>query len=163
MNIFGQCSCTDKKQSKSPPPPPTTCAKNYVLVVLHNYNQPKSYTIFRLRIDIRLVGGSSGLEGRVEVKHDGKWGTVCDDLWDPKDARVVCRSLGYAGASPFRGAFFGQGTGDIILDSVACNGNEASIFSCAHDGIRSHDCDHGEDAGVRCQTQGKLKLHVDLC
>ena len=46
--------------------------------------------------DIRLVGGSSELEGRVEVCVDGVWGTVCSDLWGTEESSVACRQLGFS-------------------------------------------------------------------
>ena len=44
---------------------------------------------------IRLAGGDTESEGRLEVYKFGKWGTVCDDSVTDKLAAVVCRSLGF--------------------------------------------------------------------
>ena len=46
--------------------------------------------------DIRLVGSTSPLEGRVEICYEGVWGTVCSLAWHTIDASVVCRQLGYS-------------------------------------------------------------------
>ena len=47
--------------------------------------------------DIRLVGGSSPFEGRVEVCFYNQWGTICDISWRFEEAQVICRQLGYSG------------------------------------------------------------------
>ena len=106
---------------------------------------------------VRLVGGSWNGEGRVEVFYNGAWGTVCDDIWNLNNARVVCRQLGYSGAfSAPQSAHFGAGSGQIWLDNVNCAGSEDSIENCPHNGWGSHNCNHNEDVGVVCLS----KLHV---
>lgn len=100
---------------------------------------------------LKLVNGTDRCSGRVEVLHDGQWGTVCDDEWDIRDAQVVCRAMDCGTAQTAKsGAFFGQGHGDIWLDDVNCVGNETSLLHCQHPTLGENNCGHGEDASVVC-------------
>ena len=108
---------------------------------------------------VRLVAGPDNAAGRVEVSYyNGTWGTVCDDGWGMDDAHVVCKQLGFRYAlKAYGSAYYGQGTGPILLSNVDCSGSESSLFSCRHDGVGEHNCDHSEDAGVRCGNTGGEK------
>lgn len=105
-------------------------------------------------VTLRLVGGASTSEGRVEVYHNNQWGTVCDDYFDTKAAAVVCSMLGLpsSGAQPRIKSYYGPGTGTIWLDNVRCTGNESSIEFCRHNTWGVSNCDHSEDVGVLCDT-----------
>ena len=54
-------------------------------------------------------------------------------------------------ATAYSFARFGQGSGPIYLDQVACTGSEATLGNCSANPIGVHDCSHVEDAGVGCQ------------
>ena len=58
--------------------------------------------------------------------------------------------FGSPGASTPNQAHFGQGSGQIWLDDVACTGTEARLLDCTARPIGTHNCNHNEDAGTRC-------------
>ena len=103
-------------------------------------------------IELRLVGGSTNNEGRLEMRYNGEWGTICDDDWSNRNAKVACRQLGYKYAER-SSRDFGAGNGTIWLDNVGCTGNESSLLDCNHGGLGVHNCDHAEDIGIICSSK----------
>ncbi|KFU92722.1 Deleted in malignant brain tumors 1 protein, partial [Chaetura pelagica] len=102
---------------------------------------------------LRLVGGPDPCAGRVEVLHNGTWGTVCDDGWGPPEGRVVCQQLGCGEVlSVAPGTRYGEGTGQIWLDEVNCTGKEKNLLECPARPWGEHNCNHLEDASVECSV-----------
>ena len=64
----------------------------------------------------------------------------------------------HAGAIAHMQAAFGQGTGPIHMDNVACSGTEQRLVDCRHTAGIHHNCFHAEDAGVTCLRSKKLLL-----
>ena len=87
---------------------------------------------------LRLVDGNRYNTGRLEIFHDGIWGTVCDDGWSQVNSIVACRELGFS-----TGSFtteFPWGRGQIWLDDVRCLLNDPLLRLCGHRGFGSHNC-----------------------
>uniref|UniRef100_A0AC11AK76 Uncharacterized protein n=1 Tax=Ovis aries TaxID=9940 RepID=A0AC11AK76_SHEEP len=111
-------------------------------------------------LELRLKDGAHRCEGRVEVKHQGEWGTVNDYDWGLEQAAVVCRQLrcGAAVEAP-RGAYFGPAAGPIWFYYILCRGTESALTECQYSSIRDFSDDgfiHDWDAGAVCsgnQTQ----------
>ena len=110
---------------------------------------------------VRLVGGATPLEGRVEVFLRGHWGTVCDYSWDFVDAIVVCRQLGNLQAvEASRNAVFGAGSGPSWYYSLYCTGREHNLTECSKYNYNfGSACPHSQDAGAVCSSQS----HALLC
>ncbi len=121
---------------------------------------------------IRLSGGLSTREGRVEVLHDGIWRMVCDDSSDDNDATVICKDLGFTDATG-KALAEGEaavrfGTIDIVaaggnyfwLDDLQCAGSEASLEDCTKSEWGVHNCGPSEALGVTCyaSTQTNARL-----
>ena len=45
---------------------------------------------------MRLSGSSVDNAGRIEICVEEIWTSLCDESWDFKDAKVVCKELGYS-------------------------------------------------------------------
>jgi deleted-in-malignant-brain-tumors protein 1 len=104
------------------------------------------------KLQIRLNGSGNNISGRVEIFIPNVgWGTICDYYWGISDGNVVCRQLGFTGANEVRNrAYYGDGSGPILLTYVGCYGTESYIWDCSHSAPNKHDCSHSSDAGVEC-------------
>ncbi|XP_013420390.1 lysyl oxidase homolog 2B-like [Lingula anatina] len=107
--------------------------------------------------NIRLVGGSTPYEGRVEVFYENEWGTICNrGNWNNLHAEAVCETLGYEsnGSRVAGGGSFGSHSGVIWLSDVDCDEGEMSLFRCRHsDWGDTTGCTHSQDAGVICRKK----------
>ncbi|XP_041455582.1 uncharacterized protein LOC121408252 [Lytechinus variegatus] len=102
--------------------------------------------------DIRLFGGRGSYEGRVEVRVNGRWGTVCNDTWDSQDASVLCRELDNRTAIR-HDVMYGEGVGPIFYSNVMCTGGEQRLQDCSKTDSSLDVCQHSQDAGVQCSAK----------
>lgn len=109
------------------------------------------------KVPIRLLGGKSSNEGRLQVKIDNEWGTVCNYGWTILDAALVCHQLGLV-LNPddwnlLRNQIPDAGTSEkILLTNVQCNEFDTDITNCKADRVDhfENSCTHDHDVGVRC-------------
>ncbi|XP_068521868.1 scavenger receptor cysteine-rich type 1 protein M130-like [Anas acuta] len=111
-------------------------------------------------MSVRLVGGGSRCDGRVEVFQHGTWGRVLDEQWEMQEASVVCRQLqcgeAEAAYTPVRAE---RGQGPVGLHGVRCAGHEADLSLCNTSLPQSMPTEGiMEDVGVVCQGSRRVRL-----
>jgi len=107
---------------------------------------------------VRLVGGQTLREGRLQVKFGEEWGSVCDFGWTLESAALVCQQMGFVlnpedwklqrNEVPRAG-----NTEPIFMSNVRCKKLDMDIRKCKaaekmEDFINS--CSHEQDVGLRC-------------
>ncbi|XP_070556420.1 protein jagged-1b-like [Ptychodera flava] len=102
---------------------------------------------------VRLRGGKTPFEGRVEVFMNEQWGTVCDVGWNINDADVVCKEAGFPGAMRPATLNPEKKARQKLMTDVECSGYEESIFQCEYK-TEMTDCSNEDDAGVYCNFPG---------
>ncbi|XP_062373429.1 deleted in malignant brain tumors 1 protein-like [Sardina pilchardus] len=128
-----------------------------------NSKKPVNYGVCHCFLNptdpVRLVDGPSRCSGRVELYHEGEWGTVCGADWDRVDTAVVCKELGCGDAvDSFSGAHFGEGAGRVLMAEVGCVGWETRLKSCSHKGLGEHTCQPKNNVGVTCSEHRAPRL-----
>ncbi|KAF5304533.1 hypothetical protein FQA39_LY09584 [Lamprigera yunnana] len=108
-------------------------------------------------IPIRLLGEKAPTEGRLQVKINNEWGTICNYGWTIENAALVCHQLGFAlnpndwfmerSEIPFAGT-----SENVILSNVKCTPFDTDITLCKAERANhfENSCAHENDVGVRC-------------
>ncbi|XP_041472089.1 G-protein coupled receptor GRL101-like isoform X3 [Lytechinus variegatus] len=103
---------------------------------------------------VRLKNGLTLREGRVEVRINGTWGTLCDDSFDVEDAHVICRSMGFTGALGITSlSEFWPSSLKVHPVDLQCTGEESDFLSCPGVNlvVQQEECNSNlTEAGVRC-------------
>jgi hypothetical protein len=117
---------------------------------------------------LRLINGAAGTNpntGRVVIKFDDIWGSLCDWGWNNANARVVCKEkLFVDGLAKIDSSDFGLGYGRVWFERIYCHGTEKSLMGCLSDGFNSSSLysycrNHKRVASVACYNEvvGKIE------
>lgn len=101
------------------------------------------------------------MEGRIEWRHLGAWGTICNIGWDMNAAKVACRNLGFSKVVATKVSYdLKKTSSDInpIVSGFRCQGNEAVLGLCGYYALSSgtHRCTRDNDVTIVCGGPSKL-------
>ncbi|XP_030598244.1 scavenger receptor cysteine-rich type 1 protein M130-like isoform X2 [Archocentrus centrarchus] len=107
---------------------------------------------------VRLLNGSSLCSGRLEVKSDQSWASVCEADFDQQDAEVVCRELGCGPPAVPQGALYGEGEAPVWSKEFQCEGHESALLDCRSSGSARTSCSPGKAVGLTCSEPYDIRL-----
>ncbi|CAI5666075.1 unnamed protein product [Oreochromis niloticus] len=112
---------------------------------------------------VRLLNGSSLCSGRLEVKSNQSWSSVCEADFDQQDAEVVCREFGCGPPSVLQGALYGEVEAPVWSKEFQCGGHESALLDCRSSGSARNSCSPGKDIGLTCSDPVRLVGGVSRC
>ncbi|XP_034038406.1 scavenger receptor cysteine-rich type 1 protein M130-like [Thalassophryne amazonica] len=112
---------------------------------------------------VRLVHGSSLCSGRLQVKLNESWSSVCEDDFDQQDAQVVCRELGCGPPSVLQVALYGEMVLAKWTKEFHCGGNESGLLACGSSGSDRNSCLRGKAVGLTCSEPVRLVGGATQC
>ncbi|XP_052356416.1 CD5 antigen-like [Oncorhynchus keta] len=107
---------------------------------------------------VRLVDGAGLCSGRVEVKSNQSWASVCEADFDRQDAEVVCRDVGCGAPAALQGGLYGEGEGQTWDKEFQCKGNESLLLDCDTSDRENNTCLPGNAVGLTCSEPDDVRL-----
>ncbi|XP_071261152.1 CD5 antigen-like [Salvelinus alpinus] len=129
---------------------------NYVFS--HNFSSESELLSLTITESVRLVDGAGLCSGRVEVKSNQSWASVCEADFDRQDAEVVCRELGCGAPAALQGGLYGEGEGQTLDKEFQCKGNESLLLDCDTSDRKHNTCLPGNAVGLTCSEPDDVRL-----
>ncbi|XP_045074167.1 deleted in malignant brain tumors 1 protein-like [Coregonus clupeaformis] len=107
---------------------------------------------------VQLVDGAGVCSGRLEVKSNQSWASVCEADFDQQDAEVVCGGAWLWGSCSSTGGLYGEGEGQTWDKEFQCKGNESLLLDCDTSDRKNNTCLPGNAVGLTCSEPDDVRL-----
>ena len=104
------------------------------------------------------MNGTSSCSGRVEVKSNQSWVSVCEGDFDQQDAEVVCRQLGCGAPSVLQGVLYAELNIPMWTNEFQCEGNESVLLDCEISNSTRNISSPYKTVELTCSGKNKLQL-----
>ncbi|XP_032413395.1 scavenger receptor cysteine-rich type 1 protein M130-like isoform X2 [Xiphophorus hellerii] len=113
---------------------------------------------------VRLVQGTNRCSGRLEVKTNQSWSSVCEKDFDLQDAEVVCREISCGPPSVHQGALYGEAEAPVGSREFLCEGSESALLNCSsRKSSGRNSCSPGQAVGLTCSENFRLVGEASRC